>query len=361
MTSYVDYAHMKQIKDCGYKDVVIETAFRDPCPRAIWINSDPSKGILADPKMHWAINYCSTARRSATRSGRSRRPPAQYPWADYTTNERWKNNELANKYTLTSTRRRRPSCWTSSAPRPAGRQADLQGQGDQLEISPRPLDGDPSTRSAELLASELEKLGVDAAARSSYSGTVHDEKFQRGDYDIDSHWLCGFAIRPRAALHRLGEQTGPCPIGKNAVNGNKYALQEPEFDEVAKKLDGCDPTDPRQQAAARQGAGAYFQELPLLPVIQTDYPSYFNTTFWTGWPTDEDLYQVPLNWWAHFIFVLGKLEATGQRDLGRDGGSPAGDRVSHQPAAAPAPSVRRPGCRGIRWRRTRSGGSGSTC
>ena len=48
-------------------------------------------------------------------------------------------------------------------------------------------------------------------------------------------------------------------------------------------------------------------------MIQTGYPSYFNTTFWTGWPTDDDLYQVPLNWWPHFIFVIGKLKANGQK------------------------------------------------
>ena len=47
-------------------------------------------------------------------------------------------------------------------------------------------------------------------------------------------------------------------------------------------------------------------------MIQTGYPQYYNTTFWKGWPTDEDLYQVPLNWWGQFMFVLGRLEPTGQ-------------------------------------------------
>ncbi len=50
----------------------------------------------------------------------------------------------------------------------------------------------------------------------------------------------------------------------------------------------------------------------MIPVIQTGYPSYYNTTFWKGWPTDDNLYQVPLNWWGQFMFVLGKLEPTGQ-------------------------------------------------
>jgi peptide/nickel transport system substrate-binding protein len=51
----------------------------------------------------------------------------------------------------------------------------------------------------------------------------------------------------------------------------------------------------------------------LLASIQTGYPSYFNTAFWKDWPTDDDLYEVPLNWWPHFIFVLGKISATGQK------------------------------------------------
>jgi peptide/nickel transport system substrate-binding protein len=51
------FAHMKAIKDGGYQNMVIETAFRDPCPRAIWFNADPSKGPLADPRVHWAASY----------------------------------------------------------------------------------------------------------------------------------------------------------------------------------------------------------------------------------------------------------------------------------------------------------------
>ena len=52
---------------------------------------------------------------------------------------------------------------------------------------------------------------------------------------------------------------------------------------------------------------------PIQTLIQTGYPSYFNTAFWKDWPTDDNLYEVPLNWWPHFIFVLAKISATGQK------------------------------------------------
>jgi peptide/nickel transport system substrate-binding protein len=56
---------------------------------------------------------------------------------------------------------------------------------------------------------------------------------------------------------------------------------------------------------------AYYKALPAIPIIQTTYPAAFNTTYWTGWPTNENLYHVPLNWWGQFLFVIGNLKPTG--------------------------------------------------
>jgi peptide/nickel transport system substrate-binding protein len=140
---------------------------------------------------------------------------------------------------------------------------------------------------------------------------VHDEKFQRGEYDIDSSWA-GFAIDPEQ-LYIDWESSSAQPIGKNAARKNKMRFRDAQFDEISKKLAGMDPDSEEAKPLLAQALEVYFQKLPLLPVIQTGYPQFFNTAFWADWPTDDNLYEVPLNWWPHFIFVLAKIKATGQK------------------------------------------------
>ncbi len=96
-----DYTHMKAIQDGGYKNMQIETAFRDPCPRGVWINSDPSKGLLADSRMHWAISYLLDREKIGSQIWLINTPPAQYPWADYKSNSQWENASIAGENKLT--------------------------------------------------------------------------------------------------------------------------------------------------------------------------------------------------------------------------------------------------------------------
>ena len=161
-----------------------------------------------------------------------------------------------------------------------------------------------------MLKTELAKVGVPATLRS-LAGNVHDEKFQRGQYDIDASWA-GFAIDPEQ-LYTDWESSKAQPIGKNAAQKNKMRFRNTKFDEISKQLAGLDPESEEAKPLLHQALEIYFQDLPMLSVIQTGYPSYFNTAFWKSWPTDDDLYEVPLNWWPHFTLVLGKIQATGQK------------------------------------------------
>lgn len=56
----------------------------------------------------------------------------------------------------------------------------------------------------------------------------------------------------------------------------------------------------------------WFDAMPAVMQIQKSFTHIFNTTFWTGWPTPQNLYITPNNWWGHFLFVIGKLEPTGR-------------------------------------------------
>ncbi|MEV4262928.1 ABC transporter substrate-binding protein [Kribbella sp. NPDC049584] len=305
----VDEPHAKQLRNTGYPNLVT-TQFHDPNPRVFWLNCDPARGVMAEPKMRWAINYCIDREKIGNSIWPVKVPPAQYPWADYPTNDKWKNDDLANKYKFEFNPDKASQLLDEIAPKNAAGKRTYKGKEINLEIiTVSPVDGGEYAI-ANVLKTALAKVGVPATLRS-LAGSVHDDKFQRGEYDIDSNWA-GFAIDP-VQLYTDWTSDKYQPIGKNSAGKNKMRFRNPDFDKIIDQLGQLNPDSPEAKPLLDKALEIYFQQLPLLASIQTGYPSYFNTAFWKDWPTDDDLYEVPLNWWPHFIFVLAKISATGQK------------------------------------------------
>jgi peptide/nickel transport system substrate-binding protein len=308
----VTFTHMKAIQDSGYKTMQIETRFRDPCPRGFSFNSDASKGILADPRGRWAISSLIDREKIGNNVWLMKTPPAQYPWADYKSNSQWENTSLAGQYKLAYDPRKAAAMLDDlGAKAGADGKRVFNGKPVQIEIGTQALVGQPEHAIAELVAGELTKLGVDATFRA-YTGTVWTTKFQTGDFDIWSGWICGADFDPdRLFTNYQGDRA--MPIGQTASSGNEVRLQAPPFDAVTKQLDVSDPSDSKNKPLFDQALEEYYKALPSTPIIQTTYPVCTNTSYWTGWPTDDDLYQVPLGWWGQFHFVLARLKPTGKK------------------------------------------------
>jgi peptide/nickel transport system substrate-binding protein len=305
----IDEQHAKQLRNTGYP-AMVTTQFHDPNPRIVWPNCDPARGVIGEPKMRQAINYLIDRDKIGNSIWPVKVPPAIYPWADYPSNDPWKNDALAEKYKFEYSPDKANALLDEIAPKNAAGKRTYKGKEINLEfITASPVDG-PEYAIANVIKTDLAKAGVPATLRS-LSGPVHSEKFERGEYDLDSNWD-GFAFDPQQLYTNWTSEKAQ-PIGKNAAGKNKQRLKNPELDEVSAKLAVLDPKSAEAKPLLDRALEIYFQQLPEMPVIQTGYPSYFNTSFWTGWPTDDDLYQVPLNWWPHFIFVLGRLKPTGQK------------------------------------------------
>lgn len=305
----IDEEHAKQLRAKGYP-ALITTQFSDPCPRALWVNNDKARGLVSEPKMHWVISYLLDRKKIGTSVWPVETAPAQYPWADYASLEQWKNPEIADKYALTYDPDKAAQLLDEIAPKGDDGARTYQGKPATIEIiTPVAVDG-PEYTIGSLLKTELDKQGVKTTLRS-LSGSVHDEKLQRGEFDISCLWVCNVSWDPEQ-LYRDLESDRAVPVGKNAVDKNKSRFRNEKLDQLSKQLANMDPTTPEAKPLLDQALEIYYEGLPIIPIIQTGYPQYYNTTFWTGWPTDEDLYQVPLNWWGHFMFVIGRLEPTGQ-------------------------------------------------
>jgi peptide/nickel transport system substrate-binding protein len=306
----IDEEHAKQLRSRGYP-ALVTTQFSDPCPRAMWLNNDPERGLISEPDVHWAINHLIDRGKMGKNVWPVEVPPAQFPWADYPNHDKWEDQELAQKYAFVYDPKKAEERLDKVAPKGPDGKRKYKGKPATIEfITPVATDGYEYAM-AKLVVDELKAAGVSATLKS-LSGSVHDEKWQTGEFDVSVQWVCDVSWDP-AQLFRDLESDRAQPIGKNAVGKNETRFRNPELDKISKQLANMDPTGAEAAPLMKQGLEIYYQNLPVIPIIQTGYPQYFNTTFWKGWPTDDNLYQVPLNWWGHFMFILGKLEPTGQK------------------------------------------------
>ncbi len=50
-------------------------------------------------------------------------------------------------------------------------------------------------------------------------------------------------------------------------------------------------------------------DLPVIPIVQAPALVPFNSTYWTGWPTADDPWNMPVSWWATFNLVINGYES----------------------------------------------------
>ncbi|QBD77804.1 ABC transporter substrate-binding protein [Ktedonosporobacter rubrisoli] len=307
-----DYTHALAIKNSGYKNMVISTKFRDPDPRAIAINCDPSKGLLSDPRMHWAISYLINRQQIGESVWPIATPPAQFPWADYQSNAKWSDKAIAAKYQFTYNPQKAIELLNEMGTvLGSDGKRTYKGQPLHYEISTSSKVGDPEYIYGQKLAEELNKVGIDATVRA-YSGAVWYDRLYRGNFDLATWWINGGVLDP-STLYAYFEIRNTKPIGQDASSGgNIFRAKYQELSDAAGKLDTIDPNSPNSVAEFNQTLEAYYKYLPFIPICQATYATVFNSTYWVGWPTDENLYQVPSSWWGQFLFVLGSLKPTGQ-------------------------------------------------
>jgi peptide/nickel transport system substrate-binding protein len=257
--------------------------------------------------VRWALSYLLNRDAIGKVIWQPPSPPAEYWWASWKANDQWTNASIQKNYPLTYDPKKAGDLLDSvGAKMGSSGQREFNGQPVTLNmLTPAPI-GAREYQIGQSLIDEAKKIGVTMNLQS-LQGPAYTDAYQMGNWDVDSAWLCGVALDPGQYYNQL-EAQWYVPIGQRAIQGNVVRLKDPAFDDAALKLDQADPTNPSSKPLFDTAMEAYFKALPIAPIIQTTYPIAFNTTVWTGWPTQDNLYNIPANWWAHFKFVIGALK-----------------------------------------------------
>ncbi len=305
----LDYLNQEVI--ASQTDQISRFNFNDPCPRGFFFNVDSPSGLFATPEGRWAMSHLIDRETIGTTIWQPPADPATYPWASYEGWAPWAPDEVMNQFDLTFNIDR------------ANEILDEMGATEREGDGTRILDGKPlrltmitpaETTGPEyqiglVLVNAAQEAGIDIELKAM-PGSAHWDAFDNGDYDISSHWICGMQFDP-IQVYNWYHSDNYFPVGERTNRGNAVRLQSDELDSLIDELDTLDPEDEANRPTFDEALTVFMNELPAVASIQTIYPVFFSTSVWEGWPTEDNPYTIPADWWGHWLFVIGNLTRAG--------------------------------------------------
>jgi peptide/nickel transport system substrate-binding protein len=154
-----------------------------------------------------------------------------------------------------------------------------------------------------VLADQLKAGGIDVDVQP-LSGGALETAIRDGDYDIKLHSFCpGYIFDNLELFHSKFY----APLGQKApwFERNSFRYQNKAFDAIVDKMGAIPPTETEQLTKLYHDAmQIWFEDLPVIPVVQAPALVPFNTTYWQGWPSAENPWNMPVSWWATFNLVI---------------------------------------------------------
>ncbi|MEM1360813.1 MAG: ABC transporter substrate-binding protein [Pseudomonadota bacterium] len=157
------------------------------------------------------------------------------------------------------------------------------------------------TRTIDMVVEQLQRAGIDARSVPVENGVFWGEVLPFGGYTMSYSWLsCGSVNEPWASMGRY-TVADVVPVGERSPGFNNTSRWDGEgaaaYSAVVDQMEGMalgDPAIPGMVAEAYQHLDA---EMPFIPLVQAFKLMPFNTTYWQGWPSDENYYNHPFFHW----------------------------------------------------------------
>lgn len=149
------------------------------------------------------------------------------------------------------------------------------------------------------LVEELRNIGVDATIRTVDPG-AHADFLRSGDYDIAPGWIEGWS----AWTGDLFTGMDNWRWARDQVITDWVWPENPERDALLDQLAQVLPDDPGADELYEEALYQFVLDMVQVPVAEKVFVQTFSNRYWTGWPTEDDMWQVPYQWWPAFKFVL---------------------------------------------------------
>lgn len=161
---------------------------------------------------------------------------------------------------------------------------------------------------ANHLAEQLADIGISAAVRTA-DGPSHAALMEDGEYDISVGGVDGAV--PAGQQGDIAEGLDwYLDRGEDEFVGRRqhYTEPNPEFEAAVAELFATNPEDPAADALYEEALYQFMRQMWGTPLVERTFTQTQSNMWWTGWPSDDNLYVPPFNWPPTFKFVLFELE-----------------------------------------------------
>ncbi len=157
------------------------------------------------------------------------------------------------------------------------------------------------TRTIDMVVEQLQRAGIDARSVPVENSVFWGEVLPFGAYEMSYSWLsCGSVNEPWASMGRYTVQD-VVPVGERSPGFNNTARWNSPaaeaYSEVVNAMSSLPLGDPQIPAMVADAYQHLDAEMPFIPLVQAYKLMPFNTTYWTGWPSNDSYYNHPFFHW----------------------------------------------------------------
>ena len=269
-------------------------AWLDPCPRALMVqNAHPP---FDNPQVRWALSYAIDRQSLVNLAYEGATVPTWGIWPFYDANKPFFDavSDLRQQY--------------PSDQYDPDKAASLLSQ---AGVNPGDLhlkyvvnsDANEDQKVAQVVSDQLRAAGFNVDVTPLNGGTLTDT-LRRGDYDIAMNAFCPGYIAENLELFHSKNFV---PLGQPApwFERNSFRYSNADLDAIVDKMLQTPPSDTdTMKGLYHDGLAIWLRDLPVVPLTQAPALVPFNSTYWTGWPTADNAWNMPVSWWGTFNLVL---------------------------------------------------------
>lgn len=269
-------------------------AWADPCPRGLMIQNDNPP--FDKPEVRWAISHLIDRQAVVDLAYEGTTTPAWNIWPEYDGNTPYTDAiaDLHEQYPVESyDPARAEELLTSVGLTPSDITLRYVVDADNVE----------EQKNSQVIADQLTAAGINVEVQP-LTGNPNADARLKGDFDMAQQPFCpGYPVENLELFH--GKYY--VPLGQNApwFERNSFRYNNPEFDALVDQMLALPPDATDEITPIFHDAMAiWFRDLPIIPLVQTPALVPFNSTYWQGWPTAEEPWNMPVTWWATTELVV---------------------------------------------------------
>jgi peptide/nickel transport system substrate-binding protein len=134
------------------------------------------------------------------------------------------------------------------------------------------------------------------------------EDISLGTAEVYNLWSCGSVVDPFATLNNYHSRY-VVPNGERGdLDRNPARWSNAEYDQLVDAIGLLQPGDPAIEPLFRSAVEILDRETPSFPLYHQVRINPHNKTYWTNWPTADNNYIQPQNWWAQTLLFIIELQ-----------------------------------------------------